>query len=251
MKLIYFSPTKSTKKAVTTISKAWKEECVEINLCKKDTPEIEISKNEICIIGVPVYSGRIPLPAALALKKIKANNTPAITIVTYGNRHYDDALLELNDVCQEQGFNILASAAFTAPHSFDRNIGVNHPTESDLDTAYNLGLTVKANQEDFLKREIKVSGNRPYKELKIFPYHVIANDKCNDCGHCAKICPMGAISINNLRTSDKDLCVGCMLCITECPQNARHLTMPEEDFQNFLVTLRKKCEGEKTPDLFY
>lgn len=251
MKLIYFSPTKSTKKIVTAISKAWQEEYIEINLCKKDTPEIEISEQEICIIGVPVYSGRIPLPAALALKKIKANNTPAITIVSYGNRHYDDALLELNDICQEQGFNILASGAFTAPHSFDRHIAANHPTERDLDTAYNLGITAKGNLEEFMKRNIKVNGNHPYKELKIFPYHVIADAKCNDCGHCAKICPMEAIDKNNLRTSDKDLCVACMLCVSECPQNARHLDMPEEDFQNFLNTLRKKCEGKKKPELFY
>jgi hypothetical protein len=45
-----------------------------------------------------VYAGRISADAKFRLQRIKANNTQAVIVVMYGNREYEDALLELNDI---------------------------------------------------------------------------------------------------------------------------------------------------------
>lgn len=250
MKLITFSPTGTGFAVGLEIAKAWNEIPSIISLYPSDSKNIVI-KDDIAIIVVPVYSGRIPLAAENALKQIKAQNTPAITLVMYGNRDYDDALLELNDIAKEQGFNIVASAAFIGTHSLDQSIASNRPNTQDLTMAYNLGITVKANLEEFKHREITVKGNHPYKERKKFPYFTIADEKCTDCGLCAEKCPMQAISKDQLRTSDPTLCIGCMLCARDCPQQARHLNMPREQFTQFQLRLKEKCSGNKIPELIF
>ncbi len=45
------------------------------------------------------------------------------------------------------------------------------------------------------------------------------NKKCDSCGKCAKICTMGAITVNTLeknRTFKTERCIGCGLCVIAC-----------------------------------
>ena len=43
---------------------------------------------------------------------------------------------------------------------------------------------------------------------------------CNQCGMCAKVCPLDCISVNKLGVSviDKNECMGCCACVDICPQ---------------------------------
>ena len=66
-----------------------------------------------------------------------------------------------------------------------------------------------------------------------------------------KNCPMQAISLSDLKTSDPELCIGCMLCVRDCPQQARQLNMPTEQLKQFLKGLQEKCSGKKSPELIY
>ncbi len=250
MPIIYFSPTRTTKKTVTATSKAWHTPAEAIDITRGLDKSISLGKDDMAIIGVPVYSGRIPFQAEEALLKIKGDNTPAITVVLYGNRDYDDALLELNMLCEQQGFNIVASGAFIGTHSLDSSIAAHRPNEIDLDIAYNLGLTVKANLKEFKKRKLKVKGNYPYKERKKFPYYPVVDDNCDNCGKCIKQCPTGAISPKDVNVVDAELCIGCMRCALKCPQQARDLNMDPKTLEVFRQTLREKCAGYKEPEIY-
>ena len=77
IKLIYFSPTNGTKKIVEAIAGGISCKNIEtVNITQKsirDGKALELS-NELAIIGVPVYAGRVPTVALSYLRRIKAQN---------------------------------------------------------------------------------------------------------------------------------------------------------------------------------
>ena len=93
--LYYFSPTGGTKKAGELFSQELFEKVEVRNLGKRENEEVH---SDIVVVAAPVFGGRIPTFMTEQLKALKGNGKKAITLAVYGNRHYDDALLEMNDV---------------------------------------------------------------------------------------------------------------------------------------------------------
>ncbi len=121
IKLIYFSPTRTTRKVVEGIAKG-----VQINPAERIdlTPptarrqKIVQIHDGFVIIGSPVYGGRLPTDAVSRLLRLRGNGAPAAIVVVYGNRAYEDALLELRDIALDVGFKPIAAAAFIGEHSY-------------------------------------------------------------------------------------------------------------------------------------
>jgi hypothetical protein len=87
---------------------------------------------------VPVYGGRVPEVALERLRALKGNGGPAIAVVVYGNRAYEDALLELHTELTANGYKVIAAAAFIAEHSIVRSIsGKNDSKATKLRKAFN------------------------------------------------------------------------------------------------------------------
>ena len=236
IKIISFSPTNSTKKVLQTIASGISSQAAELidlttpGSLPKKTREVSA---DLVLIGVPVYSGRVPLTAVNRLQKLTANNTPAVLVAVYGNRHYDDALLELNDIAIKCGFKPIAAGAFIAEHSFateEYPIAKARPDVDDLIKAKQFG-------EDIVKKFIsvespdlvKVPGNSPYKErgpaLGIAPD--TDKDICIDCKKCVYVCPTSAIPASDPTITDASNCILCCACIKVCPVEARKVTHPK------------------------
>ena len=101
VKLIYFSTTGTTQRVLEGIAKGIDVEDVErLNLTLPDGAQQSIPpfSDELVIIGAPVYGGRLPVDAIERLKQLEASNTLAVLIVVYGNREFDDALLEFKNL---------------------------------------------------------------------------------------------------------------------------------------------------------
>ena len=46
----------------------------------------------------------------------------------------------------------------------------------------------------------------------------VINESCINCGACADVCPVDAITMDDtIYTINKDKCICCGQCITECP----------------------------------
>lgn len=187
--------------------------------------EVKINCNEFAIFGVPVYSGRVPEIVAERLKMFRGDDTPAIIAVIYGNRDFDDALLELRDIAEGQGFRVISAGAFVAQHSIFPKIGQGRPNVADLLLAEEFGrksIELLSNSSDILGLPIiEVCGNSPYRSVSAIPLKPKVSKKCNSCGTCAKQCPKGAIEPASLRKTDKNLCISCAHCIAVCPEKAR------------------------------
>lgn len=103
--LVYFSPTQTTRKTLRAMASAFSVEVKEYDVTTNREIEIPVfGADELVIAGVPVYGGRIPLLVEPFFQGLKANGTPAAVVGVYGNRHYDDAVLELADYLREDGF---------------------------------------------------------------------------------------------------------------------------------------------------
>lgn len=91
---IEFSPTGGTKKVADLFVKTFCKEYSVIDLTDRDRDFTRDSfrPEDICIMAIPSYGGRVPDAAVMRLKKMKGNSARAILIVVYGNRDYDDTL---------------------------------------------------------------------------------------------------------------------------------------------------------------
>lgn len=224
--LVYFSATRTTKKVAKLIADTVGGNCTEYDITQQQfDKELLLNNQELLIIAMPVYSGRIPATTIDTLKKIKGDGTPAIIVCVYGNRDYDDALLELKELVEENNFKVISAGAFIAQHSIFPKVGTNRPDSADVEQIKAFTLKSEAILKSIADTqslsEVSVKGNKPYKVPKSIPLHPHASRKCNKCGACAKLCPVQAISEENPQKTNNKVCISCARCIVSCAQNAR------------------------------
>lgn len=221
--LAYFSATGTTAKIVSAIeSGLGVKEKNTINLTTLDQEVITVPNDEIIIFGIPVFSGRVPEIARKGIEMIRGNDTPAIIVCVYGNRDFDDALLELKDIVESNGFYVVSAGAFVAQHSIFPKVAQGRPDNSDLIQAKEFGVnSIKTISTAIENNPLKVKGNYPYRAVKPIPLTPTTDNKCNSCGLCSKQCPVQAIDSNNPKKTDKNRCISCVHCISICPKHSK------------------------------
>lgn len=261
VKLIYFSPTGTTQKILENIAEGMAISDVEhVNLTFPKGVEQTITpfSDELVIIGAPVYGGRLPIDVVKRFQQLKADNTLAVLIVLYGNREFEDALLELKNLSIEQGFLPVAGGAFIGEHSFatkELPIATGRPDTQDCQIAKNFGVKIKdkvtAQKSPGAQIDLAVPGSFPYEAAgarAIDAAPVTEKEKCTLCGTCADVCPTAAISIDENVTTVTDLCIRCCACIKSCPEEAR--IMENEMLKTIANWLNENCSIRKEPQLF-
>lgn len=250
LNLIYFSPTGSTKKVVETLASSWNmpKINIDISISDDDYSTYSFPSDDLCIIGVPSFGGRVPSIAIDHLKKMNSNNTPTIIVVTYGNRAYDDTILELQDTASEYGFRIVAAISAVTEHSIIHKFTIDRPNNEDLDEIISFGEKIKEVLSSNAISGIIVPGNRPYKEYGGVPLKPKTNKNCHKCGLCASLCPSKSISHDNPSITDDSTCISCMRCISICPNHARYLNK----VMLFIASqkMKKVCSTYKKNQLF-
>ena len=223
---LLFSATGRTEKVLDIVSGQWneKKERIDLSDINFDRERYDFTENDMCIVAVSVYGGRVPAPAVEKLKKLKGNGAKAIMIAVFGNRAIDDALIELKDILVKAGFIPFAAMESSVQHSIMPQVEPDRPDNTDRAELISFAEKIKALLES--EKELSVAdvpGNYPYKEMGSLPFSPKADKKCNSCGLCVTKCPVGAISADNPKATDKDKCITCMRCVEICPSHARSL----------------------------
>lgn len=183
------------------------------------------SEHDIVVLALPVYGGRYISLVEEYISALRGTNTPCILVASYGNRHFDDALVEMEDLMRQKGFVVVGAAAVVGRHSFSGNIAGNRPTAEDLAGAEQFAQSIAGKELTALPLG-RISGHRPYQKERMpaNPLAPITSDDCTNCHLCAVNCPNGVINLENSRELAKDAtaCIMCHRCVVNCPMGAKH-----------------------------
>lgn len=259
--LIYFSPTATTRMVLQEIARGMGYDInnrVDITLPSiRKQPPPELGPGPV-LIGAPVYAGRVAEDATAYFKTLKARGVPAVPVVLYGNREYEDALLELKNICDDIGCVPIAGGAFIGEHSYSSArfpIAQNRPDTEDLKKAFEFGKKIAdALEEPDLEKtwgSLNVPGSFPYRDGmgSSAVSFIDVTDDCDECGICASVCPKDAIDEDNLFGTDAALCIYCCSCIKACPRSARQ--MQEGSMKDKADWLHENCFKRKEPEVFF
>lgn len=246
---MFFSATDTTKKTVMTIASeiskgvhrgqmAQEGEadfiCVyDFTLPKQRESQPIFQADDIVVLGTPVIAGRVPNVLLPYLKTLNGRNAMAVPVVLYGNRNYDDALIELRHLLQLGGFQTIAAGAFIGEHSFSNVLAVGRPDEKDKRIMKRFAKQIAEKVlNDTKDHPVVVRGQIPYRfyyqpqdrngqSIDIRKVKPKVNDLCTRCGVCADVCPMGSISRGDV-LKYTGICMKCGACIKKCPSHARY-----------------------------
>lgn len=255
--IITFSPTCTSAKVAAAVARGLQCEHVsEMDLtCHQLNEAVTVSADSIAVISVPVYAGRVAPLAVQRLKQVHGEHTPAVLLTVYGNRDYEDALVELRDLMQSQGFVPLAAAAFVGEHSYSRPgmpVAEGRPDADDLQKAEDFGrrcaekymaLTDADKLEAFY-----IKGNVPYRVVgPSTPQAPVWNEElCTSCGTCIDVCPTASIRMdeNSEVHTEPATCIKCCACVKACPAGALVFDTP------YTAMLHTKFSARREPETF-
>lgn len=228
---IYFSPTGTSRTSVLTIleplAKGQEIEELDLTAYRDNYPETVFTKEDFVVFGAPVYGGRIPAVSRPRFDSVKGDKTPCIVTVTYGNRDYDDALLELCELVTANGFVVQGAAALIGQHTYGE-IQVGRPNKGDAQENLEFAqrfMEQRAHCDMHTPPALSIKGDHPYKNGghggSFTPQ---PTGDCNQCQICAQECPVNAIDDKSI--ANGDTCISCFRCIHVCPLDARQMQDP-------------------------
>lgn len=249
---IIFSPTGGTQKVADSILESCKTPVEKIDLANTamDCSNFNFEKEDIALIAVPSFGGRVPALAAQRLAKIQGNQAQCVIVCVFGNRAYEDTLIELKDIAEQCDFRIIAAVSAIAEHSIMPQFASGRPDQKDKEELSHFGKKIfdKISNPDLYEPLSQIPGNRPYKKAGGAGLVPKATGKCIGCGLCADNCPAQAIDKKNIKTADNKKCISCMRCMAKCPKSARKINGAMVSIA--ALAIQKACSEKKKNELF-
>jgi len=233
--ILYFSPTNTTKRICITVAAGMGVENPKIiDITRPDIrekiaskPDTVINNIDHLIVGAPVYFGKLPVEVIECIKSIEGNGKGSTAIVVYGNRDYGIALYHMVEILLKNYFSVISAGAFIGQHSYSDIVPVamGRPDKEDLEKAYSFGVNSTKVSKCLPLEKIPIQTDFFSKSDKYWPLKpFFISELCLQCGECADYCPLGILSPETgtyLNQNSKDQCIGCMACVSNCPENAR------------------------------
>lgn len=247
--LILFSPTGGTEKVAMILTSTLSSDMKVFDLTNRHMQTVNFpAKNDtVAVIAMPSYGGRVPGLAVERMKNIHADGMPCVLLCVYGNRAYEDTLVEMQDLTEQCGFTVIAAVAAIAEHSIMYQYAANRPDTEDTQILKQIGVKISQKlAQGYINHSFTIPGNRPYKKAGGVSLVPKATSACVSCGLCAEMCPTGAITKTKLNSADTQKCISCMRCVVKCPHSARKINGAMVVLASMAMkkvcSVRKECE---------
>lgn len=266
---VYFSATGTTQKVVAHIASILGQRLGATTGLRNFTlptgriAPLVFARGDLIVFGTPVYAGRIPNLLLKYLETMQGHGALAVTVALFGNRSYDDALIEQRDLLERTGFHVVAAGAFVGEHSFSTVLAAGRPDAEDMALARRFAVDIAAKIQNIPEgaklNPVPVKGT-PYPHagyyrpldpqgnfMDLRKVKPLVGDRCTGCNICVALCPMGSISRDDLRECI-GICIKCGACIKGCPENARSCI--DEGYLYHKRDLEERYARPARPELF-
>lgn len=265
IKAVYFSATKTTQKVIMKIAVGLSHslsipyEEYDFTLPQNRLSPIVFDKDDIVVFATPVYAGRVPNVLIKYLSTMRGNAAKAVVVAVYGNRDYDDALVELKDILNNSGADVFAAGAFIGEHSFSKTLAANRPDDGDVSKIHVFveDIVRKISDNDYSEPQIKGVPypyrthfkpiNKDGNAFDIRSVKPLTSEDCVKCGLCVKLCPMNSINRNDVSCVE-GICIKCGACVKLCPHQAKYFA--DENYLYHLHEIENKYARRAEPEWF-
>lgn len=251
---VFFSPTGSSKTIARAV--AWPlSQVLGKELCEHDLtfPQgrkkyLHCTSDDIFLFTFPVYAGRVPRLLDGFLARLDGGAARAVVLAVYGNRHYDDALLEAVDMLQKRNCAVVSAGALVAEHSLTAKIGAGRPDARDLESAEEFARHAAQAVLSGHAGPVVVPGKRPYRDLPpAMDIRPKTSDACTQCLLCVSQCPVQIISEDDPAVVGPG-CIRCCACVKACPEKAKYFD--QEPVLKIIAMLEDTCRERREPEFY-
>lgn len=250
---IHFSATGTTRTVARAIGKELSGTFTEHALLTTPLAPLTLGQGDIAIVGVPVYGGHVPPIVMKSLANLHGNGSLAVAVAVYGNREFDDALVELTAALQKQGFTVVGASAFIGQHSIFPSVATGRPDAGDVAKALDFARRCKERIASGTYPAIAVKGKNP--DAPAFapsggPLRPTVDESCTVCGECVAVCPVRCLSIQDGKLEKEETkCFACAACIAACPTGAQ--AFRGEAYEQRAAMFAKAFGARKEPEFFF
>ena len=230
--ILYFSGTGNSRYAAKYIANITKQEIVDMGELIKHAKPMPKNPSGIYVFVAPMYCWKLPrIVESLIFRAEFEKGSKAYFILTAGEAN-GNANNSITTLCKEKGLDYMGGGCITMPENYIAIYSTPEPEElkriideaqkplKTMAEAIAKGETLEDTPATALGFLLSGIVNDVFYSLIVKDSKFAANEKCNSCGLCEKVCVLNNVKLVEGKPKWLGKCTHCMACICRCPMEA-------------------------------